>query len=318
MKKSNLFGLVIALFIALVGIGVGLLFVLQNIRFNLIEEAEEGTDLEKHIVVLGTYENQLFLKQVCDGARNVCSDYNATVEFYVPQSLAQDQTVDKLFNYASFVNADGVIAYLQSGSENVKGIVNIEGKEIPIVTTGTFDPNSQQVSYIGTSYWELGRVIAEEINSLLKEKGQVYILCRDISSNPNFSNLTTSIQVNLARHGGIKYKNVTSLEKQDINEFLLHPETEYIAVCLTEDDTMNFAQYINEFHLGNIKNLRVLGVGSNELSQSYLSKGIVDELISIDPEKIGETAIREIFEYINHGYANSYIAADIKIERGSK
>ena len=47
-------------------------------------------------------------------------------------------------------------------------------------------------------------------------------------------------------------------------------------------------------------------------------KNIINELIALDPEKIGESAIREFFEYKEKGYANSYIAADVKITRSSK
>ena len=47
----------------------------------------------------------------------------------------------------------------------------------------------------------------------------------------------------------------------------------------------------------------------------YLSKGILSELISLDPQKIGEVALKEIFEYKKNGYANSYIAADIKVTK---
>jgi len=38
-------------------------------------------------------------------------------------------------------------------------------------------------------------------------------------------------------------------------------------------------------------------------------------LISQNPEKIGESAIEELFEYRTKGYANSYITADVKISR---
>ena len=42
------------------------------------------------------------------------------------------------------------------------------------------------------------------------------------------------------------------------------------------------------------------------------------ELVSLDPQKIGEAAIREWFEYRTKGYANSYITADVKISRAQR
>ena len=40
-----------------------------------------------------------------------------------------------------------------------------------------------------------------------------------------------------------------------------------------------------------------------------------EKKFSIDSEKIGRTAINELFEYIKNGYANNYIAADVRVRR---
>ena len=50
-----------------------------------------------------------------------------------------------------------------------------------------------------------------------------------------------------------------------------------------------------------------------ESAEMYLEKGIVTKLISLDRKKIGESAMNELFEYRNKGYANSYVPAEIKI-----
>ena len=44
----------------------------------------------------------------------------------------------------------------------------------------------------------------------------------------------------------------------------------------------------------------------------------VDEIINSMSltEKIGQMAIRELFEYRSRGYTNSYVIADVKIVRG--
>ena len=60
---------------------------------------------------------------------------------------------------------------------------------------------------------------------------------------------------------------------------------------------------------------KLIGIGGNEVCQLYLQKDWIGELVSLDPEKIGETAIRELFEYRSKGYANSYVTADVKITR---
>ena len=62
----------------------------------------------------------------------------------------------------------------------------------------------------------------------------------------------------------------------------------------------------------------IIGFGDGDVLETYLNKGTVTELLSIDSEKIGRTAIKELFEYIRQGYANNYIAADVKVRRSGK
>ena len=62
-------------------------------------------------------------------------------------------------------------------------------------------------------------------------------------------------------------------------------------------------------------NYKLLGFGGNEVCQLYLQKGFITELFSLDPETIGRSAMKELFEYRSNGYANSYITADVTISR---
>ena len=60
----------------------------------------------------------------------------------------------------------------------------------------------------------------------------------------------------------------------------------------------------------------VSGAAIHQRIQKLTSLGILKgSQFIIDPEKIGERAMRELFEYRNKGYANSYVTADVKISR---
>ena len=89
-----------------------------------------------------------------------------------------------------------------------------------------------------------------------------------------------------------------------------------IFISLTEDDTILSAQLLSaQFDDFRYK---LIGIGGNEVCQLYLQKEWIVELVSLDPEKMGETAIRELFEYRTKGYANSYITADVKITKAQR
>lgn len=315
MSKKKKSVLIIFLIVIAMLFTIVISFSFQNGVINRIDETVDDVEVENHIVIIGSYENEFFLKQVMEGAEGICDDYDAVVEFYVSQSQAEDVLLQSMFDYASFVNADGIIAYISTSSESVKDVYNIEDQEIPIVTTGAFAPQTQQISYIGTSYWELGQVFGEEIVNSLNKEGKAYIICSAPLSNPNFSNFTNSIQAMLLRHPGISFVIVDQLSEDFLKTIENETEENRIFACLTDEDTLTFSQYSTEYNLNHDGTLSIIGFGSNENCELYLQKGILSELISLDPKKIGENALREIFEYKNNGYANSYIAADIKIEK---
>lgn len=261
-----------------------------------------------HIVVTGSYENQLFMQQVYEGALKYADSHSAVVELYVPQSQASNLSLQELLDYCVYVNADGIIAFIDSPDEQIKMLTHSEGNEIPLITTGQFAQGVHQISFIGSGYWELGKKVADEILSILKDEGKVYVINEFLSTNSNYNNLINSMQTALLAYPDIQIEVLGRLN-QDFN----FTSDKNLFVCLTEDSTILTTQLLREMFSENEYN--VIGFGSNEACQVYLQKGLVTELISLDPVKIGETAISELFEYRNKGYANSYISADVKITR---
>lgn len=259
-----------------------------------------------HVIVTGTYENQTFLSELYQGASKLADSYNALVDLHVPDSEADTTSIQKLFDYCSFMNADGIIAYIDSPDDTPVLSQRADDPLIPLITTGQFSPNMQQISFIGINNWELGKKIADEVQSLLADGGNVFVICSSLSTNS--SNLISGIQSALQDNQTVLFTVMESIpETLDI-----YGENN-IFICLTEDDTIMMAQELPERF--SPRNFKLLGFGGNEVCQLYLQKGYITELFSLDPEKIGERAMRELFEYRNKGYANSYVTADVKISR---
>lgn len=259
-----------------------------------------------HIIITGTYENQAFLSDLYKGAASVADSYKALVDLHVPDSQADTTSIQKLFDYCSFMNADGIIAYIDSPDENPLLLKRTDNFSIPLITTGQFSPNLQQVSFIGINNWELGKKIADEIHSLLAQGGYVYIINSSLTTN--YSNLISSIQSALQENQSIQTRVIENLP-EDMEIY----GNNNIFICLTEEETIRMAQELSEKFLP--YNYKLLGFGGNEVCQLYLQKGFIAELFSLDPETIGRSAMKELFEYRSNGYANSYITADVTISR---
>ena len=285
------------------------LFLSYRIRTQNQNEYNSADTCLYHVIITGTYENQSFLSQVYEGASKFGESYKTEVDLHVPKSQADTESLQSLLDYCSFLNADGIIVFLDSSDDNPTLLTRQDSPVIPLITTGQFSPTMQQISFIGINNWQLGKKIADETLSFLPNGGNVYIL--NDSTGQTSSNLITSIQSALQDNFSITTKVLESITP----DFHLDG-TNNILIALTEDDTILAAQLLSEqFDMNRYK---LIGFGSNEVCQLYLQKGWIKELVSLDPVKIGETAIRELFEYRTKGYANSYITADVKISSAQR
>ena len=259
-----------------------------------------------HVIITGTYENKSFLSEVYKGATKLAGAYKTAVDLYVPDSQADTQSLQNLLDYCSFLNADGIIVYLDSSDDTPLLLRRQDGPAIPVITTGQFSPTMQQISYIGTNNWELGKKIADETSYFLPVGGNVYIISEsnDINSNTLISSIQSALGDNQTLTTKVIDKVTPDLTIEGRNN---------IFISLTEDDTIVSAQLLSEMF--DSFRYKLIGIGGNEVCQLYLQKNWIGELVSLDPEKIGETAIRELFEYRSKGYANSYVTADVKIIR---
>ena len=115
-----------------------------------------------HVIITGTYENQSFLSEVYKGAAALGDTYKTIVDLHVPQSQADTQSLQNLLDYCSFLNADGIVIYMDSSEAAPELLQRSDSQKIPIITTGQFSPTMQQISFIGTNNWELGKKIADE------------------------------------------------------------------------------------------------------------------------------------------------------------
>ena len=262
-----------------------------------------------HIIITGTYENQNFLTELYKGAASLEKSYNAIVDLNVPDSQADTSSLQKLLDYSSFLNADGIIAYIDSPDDEPLLLQRKDNPVIPLITTGQFSAGLQQISYVGVNYWEMGKRVADEINDFLPQDGNVYILSDSISTN--ITNLISSVQRTLQDNQKIQSSVIESIPSDIIESTYSN-----IFVTLTEDDTIRWAQQLSE-QLPPYS-YKLLGFGANEVCQMYLQKGFITELFSLDPERIGKAAMKELFEYRNKGYANSYVTAEVKITRSLK
>lgn len=279
--------------------------------------ATGGHDRKFHVLVVGQADNSAFLNQVFEGASSLSERYDSVVEFRAPSLQAENTSLQSLIDYASFVNCDGIIAYVNSHISSIKRPLRADGSEIPLVTIGHYAPEIPQISFIGNNYSTLGRQLGIESEEMAKTSDRTLIVLSGNSTNPNYGNLINNLVLYYRSKDINAYEILDKAEKENearLIEILKDPEIKKPSiVCLTENDSIKTMRTLTSLFPG--KKIDVLAFGENETLEIYLDKGLISKLVTLDPVKIGRTAMMELFEFKSRGYANNYISAEIRVRK---
>jgi len=312
MKRKQTY-LILLFLIAVVMPVISAVFIYQNFKY--ISKDREIPSRKYHIVITGNTENINFLKKVFKGADSISDRYNAVVELYAPSSKAQDTSMQSLFDYALFVNADGIIAYTDEETETIELPLSSTNNQIPVVTIGRYNQDFPQISFIGNNFSESGRLIAKTAFEYSTNTTPIYIL-NSTNKTPGYSTLMNSLSVSLKNY----QMNFTVLEEspqeneEKLLKYLENNKTRSIIVCLSEDDSIHVSRMAADPFF-NAKNT-IISFGENETIASYFDRGIISAVISVDQEKIGSMAMKELFDYKRTNFANNYVYAGIQVKKG--
>ncbi len=300
------------------------IFVIFKSFSNFTENSDNLSEKRKYnIVVTGSSENQSFVRQLYEGAENISSVYECAIEYYVPDSKNTGTTLQSLFDYASFIDADGVIVYTGSFTGDYELPHHRNGNLIPMVTIGTYNPDIPQISYIGVNYSGLGKILGNELIAMSGIDEKICILNTKGYADTNYSTLISSLFYTISDYyekDNVKILTIqqsSSLSKEDsIRQELASLGNVDVIVSLSEESTIMTVQALTD--LNRSGKTRLLGFGDGDESRFYFDKGLIDKLILINPVGMGSRAVTELYEYLNNGYANNYITSDIEIlRRGS-
>lgn len=307
----------IVLILSIIFCSVVIVLNLSKIKAQQSFEDIPVTERDYSILITGTSENTSFVKDVYEGATIVSNFYDSAIQYNIPEITSQDVSVQSLFDYAGFINADCIVAYLNSNDFNFTPAVNSSGEKIPLITIGVYSPDIQQISHIGINYAELGAMMAQEAVDFLNGAGTIYILNTLDVNDFNGSSLINNVNSVLKTQSNITVINSTksrssSLSIEDeIRQQMASIGKIDLILSLSEKGTVLAAQTAIDLNL--LSKTKIIGYGDGQDSKLYYDKQIVTELFCINAVDIGKKAIQEFFEYKTNGSANSYVTADIQL-----
>lgn len=298
------------------------LLALQFMKFQGNGAARGSAQRERlrNILIVGKSDRRAYLEQVFLGAKSLARANDAAVDLYTGTSDTQELSTQALLNYASYLQADGIIAYIEGSDLNLEIPKNAQSRPIPMVTIGSYLPDLPQLSYIGANYSELGKITGREIIGLIGESGKAILLDSSGQNDANYSNLMAGLLGALSQHPEISIKTLqfertTSFSREDnLRQQLASEEGLELIVSLTEQNTILAAQSVRDLNLSG--KVKIIGFGDSDDCRSDFEKKIVTELISVKTQDIGRRAMSELFEYLENGYANSFVSAEVEVLKG--
>ncbi len=310
---------VICMFLEIAAVVVFLASYLPKIITPESEGYDSKDDRTHCIMIVGDSESLPVLQKVYEGASAVADSYDSVVELYVPPSRASNVSFQSLLDFAGNANADGIIAYFPDYASSVNPPLAREGSYIPLVTIGHNFPDVPQISYIGTTYAETGRRIADEISGWHTEDS-VFLMI-DSTRNANFSTARSSMLSRLSANG---FTDVNLVSFDDTDEAYKERfvaeiqrakklEKPLIVICTSETDTIFAAQQVADISYSS--ETKILGLGESGSVNDYFNRGIISALFSLDYQGVGRAALAQIFEYKQNGSANRIVSAEIQFRR---
>ena len=188
------------------------------------------------------------------------------------------------------------------------------------MTIGSYKPQLPQLSYIGTNYSELGKIIAREIIENAGSSNKAILLDTSEQDDANHSNLMSGLFLALSARPEISIKTLqfekaSSFSREDnLRQLLASEEGLDLIVSLAEQNTILAAQSVRDLNLSG--KVKIIGLGDSEDCRSYYEKRIVTSLISVKTQDIGKKALAELFEYLKNGYANAFVSAEVEVLKG--
>lgn len=275
------------------------------------------TDRDYSILITGTSENASFIKDVYEGATIVSNFYDSAIQYNIPEVASYETSIQSLFDYAGFINADCIVAFFDPEAQSFTQAVNSSGENIPLITIGVYSPDISQISHIGINYAELGNMMAQEAVDFLNGKGTVYVLntldINDFYGSTFINNVFNILnsQENIIVIDSAKTKNAGLSLEDDIRQQIASAGKIDLILSLSEKGTVLAAQTAIDLNL--LSKTKIIGYGDGQDSKLFYDKQIVTELFCINAVDIGKKAIQEFFEYKTNGSANSYVTADIQL-----
>lgn len=319
---------VVAAFIIIVFVGLiaGLTYLTAGFRDTQIKLSADSNGSKPkqnkpkyHFVTIAQSTDDHFWQDIKKGVEKAGQDFNVAVEFNGPEFTDINEEL-RYLDIAIASRVDGIATNVLNEKDFTPLINKATQLGIPVVTIGSDAKNSERVSFVGSSSYNLGTDAGKLVIGSTKGHAEVaFILSSHYAGEENvLQNVMLGGFIDSVKnYPDIRIKTVQTattghFSAEEIARNILkdYPDVNMI-ICTNANDTLGVAQVLVD--LNKVGKVNMIGYSDIVDILRYVKLGVICGTIVEDPYKIGYESIRMLVETKEKNRpSSSYVDTGVK------
>lgn len=288
---------------------------------------EESKIYDKYYVMITENSNTDFWKSVYSGACQEAERHNAYVEL-MGENLEVNLSKKDLLRIAISSNVDGIIIEGDDDKETLELLLQAKAANIPVVTVSDDNMESNRISYIGVSSYNMGKEYGNQLtqyvkNNVTEDNCDVLVLMDESFTTSSQSIILTAINeaienANISDKVNI-YSQVVSSGKdyaaeEDIRDIFVGENSHAgpdVIICLSEKNTLCVYQTVVDYN--KVGQVEIFGYYISPTIKSAIEKDIIKSTIVVDTKQMGRCSVEAMNEYMETGYVSGIYLIDAEL-----
>ena len=294
-----------------------------------LRKTEQRETYDKYYAMISTDSKSSFWQSLYKSTFEAGKEKGAYVDM-LSENLSKEYSERELMEIAIASGVDGIILEANESEEITEAIHLAYEQGIPVVTLNTDNRQSDRISFVGISNYELGNEYGKLVVKMAKEKSfpndtiKVVVLvdanADDLGQNILFAAMQDTVEsqhymvdkpVEISMFS-VDASNNFSVEESVRSLFVKNrEELPDIVVCLNEIDTTSIYQAVVDYNEVGVVN--ILGYYDSDAILKGIERSVIYATVAIDAKQMGEYCIDALSDYLEYGNTSQYFAADVTV-----
>lgn len=326
MKKGTKRWHILLIYCAILFMMIGILG-LKRIFIGQMEEkpVSASGQYSKHFALITGDSNEQFWSQVYESAKAKAAENDAYVEWF-GKNLSVSYSVTDFAAMAINAGVDGIILQASEDDETKQVVNKAAEAGIPLVTVLSDCPDSSRQAFVGVNDYDVGQLYGEKLVNLIRSQFKKNIKIMVAVGGDKLTNDQEQILYSVRQYLNANlpvgyYIEVTPqlipldtayATEAFFNDMFVSSELlPHILICLDERGTKSSYQAAVDHN--RVGETVIIGYYFSKDILSALEKEIVDSVLYVNAEEMGNDAVAALLDYQEYGYTNNYVAVGVEL-----